>query len=427
MNIDSKQPRRTFLKTTAAGAVASTFAANKAMADVGVRPAGSDKIKIGLIGCGGRGTGAAIDALHAGNDVELVAIGDTFKDRADGCLKTLQGSASVADRVKVNPEHVFTDFDNYKQVTDACDVVLLATPPYFRPQHLAYAVEQGKHVFCEKPVAVDGPGVRSVLETSKKAKEKGLSLVSGLCWRYHPAKQATFEQIHSGAVGDIVAMQCNYNTGGLWHRGDNPDWSRMEYQVRNWLYFTWLSGDFIAEQHIHSLDKMAWAMNDEPPIKVTGMGGRQTRTDAKFGDVYDHFSSYFEYPGGVRVYSYCRQQTGCSNEVNDYIMGSEGVVDVMGHEITAGDQRKWRYRGKGGNMYRLEHEALFSSIRNGEALNNGEYMANSTLMAIMARDSAYTGKTITWEEALNSDQKLGPETLQWGDAPEVKVAMPGVA
>ncbi|MEX0865765.1 MAG: Gfo/Idh/MocA family oxidoreductase [Pirellulales bacterium] len=427
MSSNPTQARRNFLKTTAAGAAATTFAANRAMAEVGVRPAGSDKIKIGLIGCGGRGTGAAIDALSAGDDIELVAIGDTFKDRADGALASIQGSASVADRVKVAPDHVFTDFDNYKHVTDAADVVLLATPPYFRPMHLAYAIEQGKHVFCEKPVAVDGPGIRSILETSKQAKEKGLSLVSGLCWRYHPAKQATFEQVHGGAIGDIVAMQCNYNVGGLWHRGDNPDWSRMEYQIRNWLYFTWLSGDFIAEQHIHSLDKMAWAMNDEPPVKVTGMGGRQTRTDAQYGDAYDHFSSCFEYANGVRVFSYCRQQNGCSNEVNDYIMGSEGVVDVMAHRITVDGEKKWDYRGKGGNMYRLEHEALFDSIRKGAALNNGEYMAKSTLMAIMARDSAYTGKTITWDEALNSERQLGPATLAWGEAPEVKVAMPGLA
>lgn len=417
--------RRDFLKNSTKAVIGGTVTANLALTP-SVHAAGSDVLRVGLVGCGGRGTGAAAQALMADPQTKLVALGDTFRDRVDRSLENLQKNA-VGERVEVDVEHQFVGFDAYRHVVDACDVVLLATPPHFRPEHLRYAVEQGRHAFVEKPVAVDAPGVRSILETTEQAREKGLSIVSGLCWRYHYGMRETFRQIHDGAIGQIVSLQCSYNTRGLWMHKRQPDWSDMEWQVRNWLYFTWLSGDFNTEQHVHSLDKGAWAMLDVPPVSASGTGGRQTRTSEDYGHIYDHFAVVYEYENGVKMFARCRQQDGCDVDVSDHVYGTTGRADVFKHAIfDHSGKLVWRYTGPKNNMYQTEHDEFFASIRSGTPINNGESMAKSTMLAVMGRMSAYTGKTITWEQAMNSQERLGPEKYEWGNLEVAPVAMPGL-
>jgi predicted dehydrogenase len=416
--------RRDFLAASAAGATAL----------VGFMPAvhaaGGDTLRVGLIGCGGRGTGAATQALRADPNVKLVAMGDAFADRLEGSLSQLQSDGDIAGKVEVKPGHRFTGFDAYAGVlASGVDVVLLATPPHFRPAHIKAAVDAGKHVFCEKPVAVDTPGANAVLDACRAAKKKNLAVVSGLCWRYHHGKRETMKRVHDGAVGEIVALHTNYNTHGLWHRPRGPGMSDMEWQLRNWLYFTWLSGDHIVEQHIHSLDKMAWAMRDEPPVRAFGHGGRQSRTQPEFGHIYDHHAVCFEYANGVKLFSYCRQQDGTHNDVSDYVLGTKGTCDVMKHAITGRDAKPWRYgSGKSSrdDMYQNEHDELFASIRAGKPINDGVWMTNSTLMAIMGRMATYTGQLITWEMVLNSKQNLSPAKYEFGQLPVAEIARPGI-
>ncbi|MGC4002751.1 MAG: Gfo/Idh/MocA family oxidoreductase [Pirellulales bacterium] len=415
--------RRSFLETAAlAGAAVATLNVSRS-----AHAAGSDVIRVGLVGCGGRGTGAAVDALKAEPNAKLVALADIFPDQAEKCLKALNAEGSVKGRIDVPQEKLFSGFDAYRQLIDSgVDVVLLCSTPHFRPQHLDYAIKAGKHVFCEKPVAVDSTGVRKVMETCKLAAEKKLNVVSGLCYRYEPAKQAILEQIHTGKIGDIRALQCTYLTGTLWHRGDKPEWSPMEKQIRNWLYYTWLSGDHNTEQHIHSLDKAAWVMRDVPPAKCTGIGGRQVRTDPKWGNIYDHFSVVYEWDNGVKLFASCRQMAGCKNDVNDFIYGTKGTANLMKHSYEG--QESWKFEGQNKNMYAAEHEALFGAIRKGEVINNGKYMCQSTLLAIMGRMSAYTGKEVSWDDAWNSPEDLTPKEYAWGDVSiPTTVAMPGKA
>lgn len=424
---DCRSTRREFLKTSgsaAAGALAAGWAIPQQ-----AYAAGGEEIRVGLVGCGGRGTGAAGQALRTEGPVKLVAMGDAFRDHLESSLRALKSDQyGVAHRVAVDPDHQFVGFDAFQKVVDSVDVVLLAAPPHFRPRHLKAAIEAGRHVFAEKPVAVDAPGVRSVLQSCALAKQKGLSIVSGLCWRYDHRMRATFAEIHKGTVGDIVAMQCSYLTGGVKpHHERQPDWSDMEYQLRNWYYYEWLSGDHNVEQHIHSLDKMAWAMQDEYPVRCTAMGGRQARVEPKWGNIYDHFAAVYEYENGVKAFSYCRQQDGCKNDVSDHVMGSKGTCDVFKHRITGlAGESSWSYRGPKNNMYQTEHDELFASIRSGNPINNGDYMAKSTLMAIMARMAAYTGQTITWEQALGSSEDLTPPAYDWGPLPVAPVPTPGV-
>jgi predicted dehydrogenase len=357
--------------------------------------------------------------------VKLVALADAFADQLDRCYTYLAGNKDIADKIDVPPERRFVGFDAYKQLIEVCDVVLLATSPHFRPLHVEAAVEAGKHLFVEKPVATDPVGLRRIRRACEKAAEKGLSVVSGLCYRYEFAKQETVKRIHDGAVGEITSMQTTYNANGLWHRGDSPDWSRMEYQMRNWLYFTWLSGDHIAEQHIHSLDKLAWAKGSYP-VKATSSGGRVQRTEEKYGNVYDHFNTVFEWEDGVRGFSSCRQWNNSDTDVSDYVVGTQGIANIQRHRIDAGAW-KWRHRGEGpDDMYQNEHDALFRAIRAGEPINNGEYMCDSTLMAMMGRLSAYTGKTVTRDEIMNLDLDLSPAAYVWGAAPDCPIAVPGV-
>lgn len=419
---DSAASRRDFLKNSTAAAVGGAVLSNMAMPRM-AHAAGSDVIKIGLIGCGGRGTGAAINAMNADPNCKLVALADVFADRLEISRKSLERSGG--EKYAVTDEMCFTDFDCYKKLlaTDV-DVVILAAPPHFRPEHYAAAVAAGKHCFVEKPVAVDAPGFRSVLESNRIAREKKLSIVSGLCWRYDHGVRAAMDMVHNGAIGDILAIQSTYNAGQLWHRGDDPNWSRMEYQLRNWYYYTWLSGDHNVEQHVHSIDKVAWLMKDEMPVRAWGLGGRQQRTESKYGHIFDHHAVVYEYANGTRAFAYCRQQNGCYNEVGEIAIGTKGKAEVPGARISG--ETKWRFSGPRPSMYQVELDELIASIRSGNPIDDGEYMANSTMMTIMGRMVTYTGQALTWEQVTNSEEKLGPEKYEWGDVPEPPVAVPGV-
>lgn len=421
--------RRDFLKVSA-----SVAAGTAALAlSRSVHAAGSDVLRVGLIGCGGRGTGAAANALSADPQTRLTALADVFPEKIGHTLKVTSGQ--FPDRVDVPPERQFVGFDAYqKLIASGVDVVLLAEPPHFRPRHLQAAIEAGKHVFCEKPVAVDAPGVRAVLESCQLAQQKGLSVVSGLCWRYHNGVRETMARVLDGAIGDVVGIQETYLTGFLWERPRQPQWTEMEFQMRNWYYFTWLSGDFNVEQHVHSLDKALWAMHDEPPARAWGLGGRQVRTDKRFGDIYDHHAVVYEYANGVRVWAYCRQQAGCYSDVSDIIIGTKGRCNVLKHQIEdLSGKVVWKFQGQGGNMYELEHQALFRAIRSGKPINNGVYMARSTMLAILGRMVDYTGRLLTWDEAIQSKQVLAPAAYSFEADPPVlpgpdgryPIAMPG--
>jgi len=417
---DTEQPsRREFVQMSSSAALAAAMATS--VVSSGVFAAQDNTIKIGLIGCGGRGGGAAINALGADSHTKLVALGDMFKDKLEAKLKDLK--AAAPKQVDVPEENRFAGWDAYKGVINAADVVLLATPPHFRPMHVRAVIEAGKHCFCEKPVGVDAPGVRSVMETTKLATEKNVNLVSGLCYRYDTPKIETMKRIHGGDIGKIRVLEANYLTSGLWSAPRQPAWSDMEWQLRNWLYFTWLSGDHIVEQHIHSLDKAMWAMQDKPPMQVVASGGRIQRTGPEFGNVYDHFNTIYEWEDGTRCFSACRQWIQTAADVSDWVFGTDGVADVSRHIITG--KNPWRAKKSLANMYDLEHQALFKAIRKGQVINNGNYMCQSTLMAIMGRMAAYTGKVVKWDEALNSNESLTPSKYEFGPLPVAPVAIPG--
>ncbi len=416
--------RRTFLQQSSAALVGGTLAATLGTARM-AHAQGSDMLRVGLIGCGGRGRGAAVNAMNAEDHVQLTALADLFPDQIDSAKKSIRGA--VGEKYQVTDEKCFVGFDAYQKLIDSdVDVVLLATSPHYRPLHLRAAVEAGKHIFCEKPVAVDPVGVRSVLETAEMAEKKGLNLVSGLCWRYDLGVRATIGRIKEGAIGDIVAIHENYLTGTLWLRERQPEWSEMEYQNRNWLYYTWLSGDHIVEQFIHSLDKAMWLMDDQPPKKCFGLGGRQVRTDPNYGNIFDHHAVCYEWENGVKTFAYTRQMAQCYGDVDDYILGTKGKAQVLigGQSGRINGQRV--FEGKKPSMYDQEHKELFAAIRSGTPINNGRYMALSTMMAIIGREACYTGQTLDWEETINADVRLGPKTYEWGDVPVPPVAMPGV-
>ncbi len=424
-NFQNQTSRRNFIKTSAVlgGALISPLGFSASGA------ADSEKIKIGLIGCGGRGTGAASQALKADSNVVLTAMADVFENNLKNSLGALQKEA--ADKVQVASDHCFVGLDGYQKVIDSgVDVVLLTTPPGFRPQHLKAAVDAGKHIFCEKPVATDAPGIRSVLASVEEAKKKKLALVAGFCWRYNAAERALFNQIHSGAIGDIRAMYGTYYTGPVKPMppaSDRPaGMSDVEWQLRNWYNFGWLSGDGLVEQAVHAVDWLAWAMKDVPPLKCVAVGGRQI--PAQGGNIYDHFELNYEYADNVRAFLGCRQQPHCSNDNTGTFYGTKGTARELGF---AGmpfikGETNWRFQGERPDMYQVEHSELFASIRSGNPINNGVRLAHSSLMAIMGRMAAYTGQEITWEMALNSQERLVPENLRWDGALPVKpMAMPG--
>lgn len=420
--------RRTFLKASTAAAATAAMVGPMAIGR-SAHAAGSDILKVALVGCGGRGSGAAVNAMNAEANVRLTVLADAFPDAIEGAKRNL--GKQLGEKFAVTDDKCFVGFDAYKQaIATDVDVVLLCSPPHFRPAHLKAAIEGGKHVFCEKPVAVDAPGVRSVLETAAKAKEKNLSIVSGLCWRYDLGVRDTIKQIQDGMIGDIVTIQENYLTGTLWHRGRKPEWSEMEYQMRNWLYFTWLSGDHNTEQHIHSLDKAMWLMNDQPPVSCYGLGGRQVRTGAEYGNVFDHHSVVYEWANGTKCYAFTRQMKGCFGEVEDHVYGTKGSAKILKNIVKSGNDT-WRYKGEKPSMYDVEHKELFAGIRSGNIINNGTYMSYSTLLAIMGRMATYTGQQISWEDAMASKEDLTPAAYAWGEvkipgATTTEVAVPGV-
>ncbi len=427
----SRQPsRRAFLKTSTA-AVAATVAGSLAIGR-GAHAAGDDTLRVGLVGCGGRGRGAAANAMNADKNAKLVAMADVFEDRVQGSLKSLK--PKLGDQFAVTEDRRFVGFDAYQKLIDSgVDVVILATTPHFRPIQLKACIDANKHVFCEKPVAVDGPGIRSVLATAEEARKKNLSIVSGLCWRYHNGVRETMQRVLDGAIGEILGIQETYLTGGLWTRQREPEETEMHYQMRNWYNFTWLSGDHNVEQHIHSLDKASWIMGDEPPVRAWGLGGRQARDrNPVYGNIFDHHAVVYEYANGVKASAYCRQQAGCYNDTSDQFVGTKGRANILKHRIEG--ENEWRFDGKGGNMYDLEHVALFNAIRNATPINNGRYMAISTMLAILGRMVTYTGQTLTWDQAINSQEDLSPASYTWdADPPTLpdedgryQIAMPGV-
>ncbi len=419
--------RRQFLKSSTTAALATPLIASQAFsADAPVAP--DAILRVGLVGCGGRGTGAAAQALTADPKTRLVAMGDAFKDRLQTSLEELRKQKEIADRVEVPDERRFIGFDAYQKViASGVDVVLLATPPHFRPIHLKAAVDAGKHVFAEKPVAVDAPGVRSVLATCEAARQKKLTIISGLVMRYSFGYQETIKRIHEGALGEIRALQANDFRGPLWVKPRRPEWTEMEYQMRNWYYFTWLCGDFNVEQHVHMLDTCAWILKDEYPVAAMGLGGRQVRTGPEYGNIYDHHSVIYEYANGLKLYAYCRQQAGGVNDISAEVTGSKGKATLNSRGLFITGDSNWSYGGEKNNNFVTEHEELFSSIRCGKATNNGDYMAKSTLMAILGRMATYTGQKVTWEQALNSKEDLSPEAYTWeARPPKCEVAIPGV-
>jgi predicted dehydrogenase len=414
--------RRDFLKTSAGTAALAAIP--------NAHAAGSDVLRVGLVGCGDRGTGAAMQALSADSNVKLVAMADAFEDRLQQSLEILQKSEKVAAKVDVRPEHRFVGFNAYRDLlASGVDVVLLCTPPHFRPQHIREAVEAGKHVFAEKPVAVDAPGVHSVLKSCELAKTKGLSIVSGLCLRSDYGFRETVKRLQNGAIGDVITVFANDYRSGRWAKPRQPGWTEMTYQMRNWYNFTWLSGDFNVEQHVHNLDVCAWVMREQYPVEAVAMGGRQVLTGPEYGQIYDHFSVVYEYADGAKLISNCRQQPSCQNDMSVEVMGTRGRAEITerrkGLRIhTAGEE--WVYAGPLNQMYQTEHDELFAGIRSGKPVNNGEYMAKSTLLAIMGRMAAYTGKKITWQMALDSKQDLGPSGYAWdAQPPDARLAVPG--
>ena len=411
--------RREFLQTSAAVAAAAT--------QFGLAPkahaAGSDFIKVGLVGCGGRGTGAAEQSITASNGIKLYAMGDLFGDHLAGCKNRL---SKFGDKIDVSDDRSFVGFDAFEKViASGVDLVILATPPGFRPAHIKATIAAGKHLFCEKPVAVDGPGIRTVLAAAEEAKAKNLCVVAGTQRRHQLGYVEVMKRIHDGAIGEVLAARAYWNQGGLWKVDRTPQMSDFEYQVRNWLYYTWLSGDHICEQHVHNIDVINWAMGG-PPVKAVALGGRQARTAPIWGNIYDHFAVDYEYPSGAHSMSMCRQIDNCENNVSEAIVGSKGSFNLSPGNYNQKGGTGERIRGRGErNPYEQEHIDMIESIRSGKPLNELKTVAESTLTAIMGRMSAYTGKAVTWEEAMNSKLDLSPKENKFGPYPTPPVAIPG--
>jgi len=434
---DNLSSRREFLKRSsaalAAGGVAATIGFPSVLRGA---PAGG-KLKIGFIGCGGRGTGAANQALTADDNVVLWAMGDAFEDKLGTSLQSLAKMHGA--KVDVPKERQFVGLDAYQKVIDSgVDVVLLTTPPGFRPTHFKAAVEAGKHCFVEKPMATDVPGLHSVQETVALSKSKGLGVCAGFCWRYHPAMRETFKRLADGEIGQLVANYNTYNTGS----GNRyPNFNRqncksdLEWQMRRWYYFNWLGGDHLVEQAVHSLDKLAWVMGDKPPVSCIGHGGRQVRTGDEYGNIYDHFELVYDYPNGVRGFHFSRQIDGTAAMNTDTFFGTKGICEINGARKLwfikdLSGKVVWRYTPPAGaltDMYQIEHNEFFASIRAGKPLNDGDRMATSTMLALMGRIAAYTGQEISWEDALKTNERYVPEKLSWEMTLPVRpVAMPGI-
>lgn len=424
--------RRSFLRnsTTAVGGLALAQLATERFA-LGASP--GDTVKVALVGCGGRGSGAADQALQTTGSTRLVAMADAFQERLTGSLNNLQGRHK--DKVDVPEDHRFVGFDGYKQAIALADVVILATPPGFRPIHFEEAVRQGKHVFMEKPVAVDAPGVRKVIAAAQEANRKNLKVGVGLQRHHQPIYNETVKRLHQGAIGDIVSMRAFWNDGGVWVRsreelarrlGRPP--TEMEYQMYNWYYFVWLSGDHICEQHIHNLDVVQWVKQGRPydptgatpivhPVRARGMGGRQVRTGKEHGEIFDHHAVQFDYPDGSTLFSECRHIRGCWSSVSEHVVGTKGACNV-GAGVIAGETpwRAPRDVREGFDPYQREHDHLFNAIRNDLPFNEAFYGAYSSMLSVLGRMATYSGREIAWDAAFNSQIDVMPQTYAW-DAP----------
>jgi predicted dehydrogenase len=427
--IDSKLPRRKFIKISGA-----TAAAVSVLPKVFAKDDSSKTLNIGIIGLGGRGSGAILNAIRADEKVKLTAVCEVFRDRLDTGLANVVKNAKregKESQIAVDEKNKFTGFEGYKHLLASdIDIVILTTPPHFRPQHAEAAVKAGKHVFAEKPLATDAVGLRRILKAIKEAKQKNLSFLVGFCYRFHNGIKSTIEQIQQGAIGDIMNIQASYNSGGVWHRGNNEKWSQMEYQMRNWYYFNWLCGDHIVEQCVHNMDKVTWVMGDKPPLSCLGFGGRQQRTAEKYGNIYDHFSIAYEYDNNIFANVNCRHQTGTDSGVSDLIRGTKGQADLMNRRIIG--ENKWRYNSKkrDPSMYDAEHKVFFEHIRNNKAFNNGEVSVISTGLALMGRMSAYTGRRVYWDypkkpSLMTSQEDLTPSNYDWADIAMRPVPIPG--
>ncbi len=438
MTTERDLTRREFVAAATAIGAGGLIAA-PAMASLGRSP-DTGPIRVGIVGCGGRGTGALIQALKADQGSVLWAMGDLYPERIEPCLGYARaalleqdeerGTNAAKSKLQAIPERRFSGFDAYAKVIDSgVDVVLLTTPPAFRPQHLAAAIDASKHVFCEKPVAVDAPGVRSVLGSAKLARSKGLSLMSGFCWRYQMQMREAFDKLLTGGVGDIRSIQTTYNaTGWVPPKARQTGWSDAEFQTRNWQYFHPLSGDHIVEQAVHAIDWIGWALRDKAPRRCWAVGGRQARPDLpETGNVFDHFSVTYEFQGGVRAYHMCRHWPNSPYDNTGYVTGSDGVMTIdpwNGKHVIEG-AKPWKGSAGGNDMYQREQDELFAAIRSGRPVNDGAFMANSTMLAIMGRMAAYTGQAVTWDQAMNSQEDLNQGAWSFGERPTPTVAIPG--
>ncbi len=395
--------RREFLKGTVG--LTATVALGSLPIGLYAHAQGSDRIRVGLVGCGGRGTGAAMDCLRADPGVVIHALGDIFKERLDASRAGLK--EEFKERADVADERCFLGFDAYKAVIDSgIDLVLLCTPPAFRPVHFLYAVQAGKHVFMEKPVAVCPEGVRMVLQGDEIARQKRLGVMPGTQYRHHPGYIEVVQRIRGGQIGELRTMYAYYNAGSPGVRPRQPEWSGMEYQLRNWLFYNWIAGDQPVEQFVHNIDVMNWVM-DGTPVRAMAMGGRQVRTAPEFGDVYDHFAIEYEFANGVRVMAMCRQMDNTAFRNSNLVVGSEGTALLQQFtDFYVRGKETWQPGRQWPNPYVLEHVALIKSIRDGNPINETRTIAESTLTAIMGRMSAYTGKVVTWEQAMNSKLNL---------------------
>ena len=429
--------RRSFTAASAAIGAAAIFS-KPSFGSIPLLSA-ENTIKVGVVGCGGRGTGAIIQALKADPGSVLWAMGDVFEDKLSACLGYVEnsmldldeehGSSNWSKKIQTK-DRMYHGLDAiHKVLASGVDAMILTTPPGFRPDHLRASIEAGTHVFCEKPVAVDAPGVRSVLESARIAKDKQLSLMSGFCWRYQDQVRETFEQLHRGGIGELHTIQTTYNTTGwVAPKPRQPGWPDAEFQLRNWQYFTPLSADHVAEQAVHAIDWIAWAMKDQPPIRCYAVGGRQTREDRpETGNVWDHFSITYEYANGVRAYHMCRHWPNTPSDNSAYFLGSKGRCIMQPwngtHEIV-GDT-DWQGSASGNDMYQREHDVLFKAIQSSQPVNDGMFMSHSSLLAIMGRMAAYTGQVVTWDQAMRSDLNLNTERWSLSARATPQMPMPG--
>ncbi|MCI0492452.1 MAG: Gfo/Idh/MocA family oxidoreductase [Planctomycetes bacterium] len=438
----SDHSRRDFIKNTSALLAGGALLGTQARVAMSANISGSDEVKVAVIGAGGRGTGAAVQALETAGPVTLWAIADAFEDQVEGCLRNCtqfvekgrqEGNPLLKDsKVDVPKERQFVGFNAYQQAIDSgADLVILATPPGFRPIHFEAAVKAGKHVFTEKPVAVDAPGVRRFLAANEEAKEKNLMVAVGLQRHHDPRYQETIQRLQDGAIGDILYTRVYWNSGGLWVRPRQPSQTEMEYQMRNWYYFNWLCGDHIVEQHIHNLDVSNW-LRGMHPAEAQGMGGRQVRTGKEYGQIFDHHFVEFTYPDGTKMFSQCRHIDGCFNEVDEFAHGMKGTADIGQGRIEGADG-KWRCSAKPVDAHHQEHHDLFAALRRGEVYNEGDNGAIATMTSILGRMATYSGKVVKWDEALQSTVDLSPAEYDFAAAPPVvpdangfyPVAVPG--